>query len=342
MIVDKFERLNGAPASRVEHKRRKEHVKKIIVHHPQYNEVLEQLEDMLYMSDGSVSPDQLFIFGPTGVGKSTVTTEFKDRYPPVEVFTSDKHYTRIPVLHVRVPPKASPKALASKLLNQMGDPFFNVGTEVQMTSRIHHFIRELEIKMIILDEFQHLIDSDRDSVLATAANWVKTFSEESSIPVVLCGMPNSINIFAKEKQLDRRYATKLSLKGFEYFTAEDKVMFRAFLDKVEQELPFADKSNLSNIRLADKLFYISMGIPFYVMKLLEFATEVASKKGEDSIHESHLEQALKKIGQVSRPFRVNPFNQDNFDLIDELSRETKKEGNSKTSQFAEKQNNRKK
>ncbi|OZQ66177.1 hypothetical protein CA599_19415, partial [Paenibacillus taichungensis] len=75
---------------------------------------------------------------------------------------------------------------------------------------------------------------------------------------------------------------------------------------------------------------------------LEFATEVASKKGEDSIHESHLEQALKKIGQVSRPFRVNLFNQDNFDLIDEISRETKKGGNLKTSHFAEKQNNRKK
>lgn len=49
------------------------------------------------MSDGSVSPDRLFIFGPTGVGEISVTTEFKDCYPSVEVFISDKQYTWNPI-----------------------------------------------------------------------------------------------------------------------------------------------------------------------------------------------------------------------------------------------------
>ncbi|PQP83580.1 transposase [Paenibacillus sp. PCH8] len=335
-----FQRLNGKPASKEEVKRRKEHVKQITVHYPQYSEVLELLEEILYMSEGSVSPDHLFIYGPTGVGKSTVTEEFKDRYPHIEVYTPKQEYTHIPVLHVVVPPKASPKALASEILNRMGDPFFNVGTEVQMTSRILGFIRNLDIKMIILDEFQHLIDSDKDSVLATAANWVKTFSDKSSIPVVLCGMPNSLRILAKERQLDRRFVTMVQMRGFEYTTAEDKLMFRAFLDKIEKELPFADRSNLTDTQIADKLFYISLGIPFYVKKLLEFATDIATKKGDDHINEEHLQQALRKIVEISRPFRVNPFNRIDFDLQDELAKESRKKG-PKKSNMNEKQNYRK-
>lgn len=334
--MDSFERLNGMPPNKEEMKRRKEHVKSIIIHHPKYNEMLEQLENMLYMCEGAVSPDQLFIYGPSGVGKSTVTKEFTDRHPSEWVNTPTRKFRRIPVLHVIVPPKATPKTLASKILYQMGDSFHSKGTEVQLTSRIHHFIRELEIKMIILDEFQHLINSETDHVITTAANWVKTFSEESAIPIVLCGMPNSINIFVKEEQLDRRYSYKEPMEAFQYTDAKEIINFRAFLDKVEEELPFADSSNLADKKLADKLYYISLGIPFYIMKLLEFGTEVALKEGEDKITESHLQQGLRKIKQVSRPFRINPFNIDGFDLGEELSKEKAAEDRFKAQILAEK------
>ncbi|MBJ9989265.1 MULTISPECIES: TniB family NTP-binding protein [Paenibacillus] len=340
--MEKFKRLNGIRPDREEMKRRKEHVKSIIIHHPKYNEILEQLEDMLYMSDGTVSPDQLFIYGTTGVGKSTVTKEFTNRHPSIIVSDSHRTYKHIPVLHVRVPPKATRKALASKILHQMGDPMFNKGTEVELTGRIHHFISELKMKMIILDEFQHLIDTDTDHVLATAANWVKTFSEESAIPIVLCGMPNSLNIFVKEEQLDRRYAYKEQMEAFNYAEADEIITFRAFINKVEEELPFADASNLADRKMADKLYYISLGVPFYIMKLLEFGTEVALKAGEDKITEMHLQIALRKIKQVSRPFRVNPFNMAGFNLEKELKKEHAEENRFKANLLGDKQRTRKK
>ncbi|PAD28714.1 TniB family NTP-binding protein [Paenibacillus sp. 7523-1] len=322
-----FKRLGGIAACREEVKLRTEHVKKIIIHHPQYDEILQQLEDILYMSDGSVSPEQLFIYGPTGMGKSTVTKEFTKRYPSFEVETTTRKFKKIPVLYLRVPPKATPKSLAAKMLEKMGDVLYSSGTEILLTRRIHHYIRELEIRMIVLDEFQHLIDADTDHVLTTAANWVKTFSEESGIPIVLCGMPNSVKIFAKEEQLDRRYSYKIWMEPFKYSTAEEKILFRAFLNKIEDDLPFADPSNinLANVQMADKFFYISLGVPFYVMKVLEFATEDASKKGEDKLTELHLQQALRKLKQITRPFRVNPFNRDDFNLIDELAKESAQE-----------------
>ncbi|MES7181304.1 TniB family NTP-binding protein, partial [Cutibacterium acnes] len=222
-------------------KRRIEHVKSIIVHHPKYDELLNELENILFFSDGSVNPDCLYLYGQTGVGKSTVTEEFTSRYPREVVKEDHREYTHIPVLHVKVPPKATPRALASKVLNIMGDPLHHKGTESELTSRIHHFVRELKVRMIILDEFQHLIDSDTDHVLTTASNWVKTFTEEIRIPVVLCGMPASTKVFASNPQLDRRFCNKVTLEPFAYGSEEEIVSFRIFLKVIDGQLPFANR-----------------------------------------------------------------------------------------------------
>ncbi|WNR43006.1 TniB family NTP-binding protein [Paenibacillus roseipurpureus] len=309
-----FERLAGKVPDSKELKRRVEHVRQIIVHHPKYENLLEELETLLNLSEGSVSPDGLFIIGPTGAGKSTVTKEFTARYPREIKETDDRVYTHIPVLRVVVPPKATPRMLASKILEDMGDPFSHKGSESELTSRIHHFAKELGIKGFIFDEFQHLIDADTEYVLATASNWVKTFTEEIGIAVILCGMPESVKVFISNPQLDRRFCNKVALEAFAYGTVEEILTFRVFLQKVDKMLPFAELANLADPRMADKLYFISMGIPFYVMKLLEYATYIAAKAGADKITEAHLEKALMKVKQVARPFVANPFADPNFDL----------------------------
>lgn len=320
-MENEFQELNGVKPSRQELKRRVEHVKKIIVHHPHYQQVLEELEMRFELGEDSVSPDCLYLYGPTGAGKSTVTSEFTKMYPREEVVTDTREYTRIPVLHVKVPPKATPRSLASKILFDMGDPNHFRGTETELTSRVHHLVEKCDIKMIVLDEFQHLIDSDTHYVLVTASNWVKTFTEEIKIPVVLCGMPESMRIFINNPQLDRRFTNKIELSPFRYGTAAEITTFRKFLREVEKQLPFAKHSNLSDVAIADRIYYTSLGIPFYVMQLLIEATTYAVNAGCDSIELRHLNQAFKKIKQTARPFTMNPFEAEDFELAAELKKE---------------------
>lgn len=85
--------------------------------------------------------------------------------------------------------------------------------------------------MIILDDFQHLIDADTDHVLKTASNWVKTFTEEVGIAVVLSGMSDSLKVFLANPQLDRRYCNKIELLPFSFGTADEIISFRTFLKK---------------------------------------------------------------------------------------------------------------
>lgn len=316
-----FESLMGQGASIQELVKRKEHVKGIIVHHPQFLELLDELEMMLYFSEGSVSPEGVYIYGDTGVGKSTLTLKFRDRYPKEHIIEDEQEYTRIPVLHVRVPPKATNRMLASKILEKMGDPLHYKGTEALLTSRIHHYVKKLGIKMLILDELQHLIDAETEHVLKTASNWVKTFTEEVGIAVVLSGMPESLHVFLANPQLDRRYCNKIELLPFSYGTTEEIISFRTFLKKIDGQLPFSEVSNLADPELSGKIYYVTKGVPFYVMKLLEEATVIAAMNGSDSIRQIDLAKALTKIKQVGRPFVSNPFLHEMFDLSSLFTKE---------------------
>lgn len=113
---------------------------------------------------------------------------------------------------------------------------------------------------------------------------------------------------------DRRYCNKIELKPFAFGSVEEINTFRTFLKKIEMQLPFPTSSNISDPYIASKIFYMSKGIPFYVMKLIEEAVLFALLYGSDCIDETYFEKAYNKISQAGRTFVINPFNELDFDL----------------------------
>ncbi len=311
-MEQKFKSLKGKAPDLKEIKRRKEHVKTIIIQYPRYKALIDKIEEHHQLSLGSVQPDGLFLYGETGLGKSTILKEYESKYPRHVV----DGCTKIPVLYLIVPVGATPKSVASKILYKMGDPNFDRGTENNMTARILSFVEKCEVEMIIIDEFQHLIDSESKNVLNKASNWVKNLTNDIKIPILVCGMPESERVFAYNEQLDRRFCEKQNLQPFSYQSKEDQIEFRAFLNGIDKQLPFPEQSYIADPILAQKMFYATNGNPFYIKKILEEATVSALKNGCDSIEEDDLYIAFKSITLSSRPFVINPFNNENFNLLD--------------------------
>ncbi|MCM3443547.1 TniB family NTP-binding protein (plasmid) [Metabacillus halosaccharovorans] len=316
-----FKRLNGFPASLEEVRNRREHVKSIIVEHPRYREIYEKIQEMHFFSKGSVKADSLFLSGRTGVGKTTLLEEYKEQY---KRFINDEGYTIVPVLYNKVPVGATPKSVAASLLRSLGDPAYDKGTENSQTARLLHFIKMCQVELIIIDEFQHLIDRDTKHVLNKASDWVKSFCDDAGVPIILCGMPESEKIFAHNDQLDRRFTEKVKMVGFDYMRKEDQIDFRIFLKSIDEQLPFIHKSDLANKNLADKIYYVSRGIPHYVNKLLVEATTLAAKNGNDFIDENHLYEAFKRINISNRPYIINPFGDERFNIIEAFDVEDRK------------------
>lgn len=190
-----------------------------------------------------------------------------------------------------------------------------------MTARILSFVEKCEVEMIIIDEFQHLIDSESKKVLNKASNWVKNLTNDVNIPILVCGMPESSKVFEINEQLDRRFCEKQSLQPFSYQSREDQIEFRAFLNGIDKQLPFPEQSFLADPILSQKIFYATKGNPFYIKKLLEESTVSALKNGCDSITEDDLFISFKSISLSTRKFVINPFNQENFNLIDAFENE---------------------
>ncbi|URN93097.1 MAG: TniB family NTP-binding protein [Candidatus Pristimantibacillus lignocellulolyticus] len=319
-----FSSLNGIALtfSEPEYKERIEHVKKIIVRHPQYEEVYNELEEVHITSQGSVQASQLNLSGRTGAGKTTIVKQYVERHPRKLTDTG----TIIPVLYVKVPPRLkTPKALASKILGEMGDLFANSGTDEELGRSIVQFVRDCQTEMIILDEFQHLIDRDTLNVLATASDWLKLLTEELNIPVILCGLPESKDIFEYNEQIDGRYPRRIILEPFGFEEQAQQKKFRLFLKKLDGEMPFSEYSNLSDPMLASKIHYVTEGVPRYIKDILIEATKTSLKRGIDYINEDSLHDAFHRLTRSNQRYAINPFGDARFNYFDAIEIKRKKE-----------------
>ncbi len=325
MENNNFLQLNGQPANLKDIKQRRETVKKTIVYHPQYKEILSLIEEHYYFNKDSVEPEGLFIKGYTGVGKSTMLKEFAQKFPTFEVNGT----TKIPVFYTKVPVGAKPTSLASAFLEFLGDPVSDKGNLPSRTKRLKNLIKDCEVQMVIIDEFQHLIDKDTTHVLQTASDWVKDFLEDIHKPIVLCGMPDSERIFKHNPQLGRRFSNRLELTSFQFGTKEQQKVFRSFLYNLDLKLPFYSTSNLASADLTPKIFYATYGNQYYIKELIKEAAVISAKRGRDFIDEESLEIAYDGISISNRPFAKNPFKIEEFNLIMEIEKEKRKTENEK-------------
>lgn len=314
------ESLHGQPISFQELKKRKGRVQNIIVEHPRYKKVLDKIREHHLLSSDTLRAEGLFLTGETGVGKSTLLKRYTGMYPRRIV----DGYTIIPILYTRVPVGATPKSVASKILLDLGDPAYDKGTENNQTSRILQFVQKCKLELIIIDEFQHLIDRDTQHVLNRASDWVKSFADDVGIPLLLCGMPESQKIFKHNAQLDRRFCMREELTAFKYGTKEEQIEFRGFLKSIDKELPFPNQSHLADIGIAERLYYASNGIQFYLMKVIEEATVNALKLGQDQLTQYDLSIAFQSVKISQRPYMRNPFSEDKFNLLNEMDMELRR------------------
>ncbi|NHM32433.1 AAA family ATPase [Bacillus sp. C11] len=315
--MNTFPKLNGQPASLQDIKNRKEHVKKIIVNHPKYKDIYDRIQETHLLSVAAGQPDGVFLAGLTGVGKTTLLKDYESTHPRKRI----NGKTIVPIFYFKVPVGATPKSFASQALYHLGDPNFERGTLVQMTARLLKLVKACNVEMMVIDEFQHLIDKDSSNVLKNASDWIKTFIEDAKIPVLICGMPESKSIFEVNNQLDRRFCTRLTLESFNYSTKEEQIEFRAFLNTVDKQLPVAEQSFLADPGLSEKFYYATNGVPFYIMRIIEQATIIAAKHGLDKISESELFLAYKAVTISQRPNAKNPFKNPSFNLFDAIDEE---------------------
>lgn len=315
-----FSSLNGKPIDESELKERLHILDQIVVPHQRFFELYQVIHECHRFKKGAA------ILGDTGAGKSTLFKTYESRFPrSTKTKTVNNNwieYDTVPVLRVELDSNSKPQNVASKMLQKLGDPFYHRGTEKQLTARVKEHIKDAEVELLIIDELQHLIDTDTQRVIRKAADWLKQLLNDLNLPIIFGGIRDDAKrIFENNKQLDERFPYKPTFYGFEYQTDEQRKEFRGFLKSIDYQLPFSERSNIFDPYLSEKIFYATLGIPRTLNHLLHHSVKHALKAGKDKLDESDLKYGFSLLSFESRPRVTNPYYVKAFDLKVALEKE---------------------
>lgn len=276
------------------------------VFHPILKSVLEKI-DRCHKSYGRAGePENLFISGITGLGKTTLCKIYLQRYPNIQINSDDK----IPVLYARTPTPATIKNLASGLLEAMGDPCSDRGTTVTITKRLKTFLKACGVELIILDEFQHL--NGTENKLYQAADWLKALIEDSNVPIVVIGLPESTGVLNTNSQLNRRFSHRCDLEPFGWESAEDRKFFTSLLHTIDLKLPFPERTQLASEDLKPRIFDASDGVFGDLIKLIRFSAQYSIEENHQRIQIKSFIRAYEEHIKPRKPDKENPFIPKNF------------------------------
>jgi DNA transposition AAA+ family ATPase len=270
-------------------------IEQIYVWSPMLRGLIELMNHCREFSKIAAEPKSILITGDQGAGKTKLIERYLENFP--RVVTAEK--TLVPVLAVDVIMPATVKSLVGDLLAALGDPAADKGTVASQTRRLCNLLKKCETELIILDEFQHLIDWKSSKVMKNISNWLKVLMNRTKLPIVLIGMPNSVDILDTKgnEQLKRRFSARKRLEPFRWGEddedQEDMINFLGKLDEALAEL-LPRRSGLAEAETAWLIHSATGGVIHKIMKLVRGAARAALTQGLKKIDLALLEEAYEE------------------------------------------------
>jgi Cdc6-like AAA superfamily ATPase len=283
-------------------------VKNIFVATKTLQNLIDKMEDIRELSiidNYKNAPDCMFITGETGVGKTTLIEQYmavNDRYD--EPFEGGER-TIVPVLYCSLPKAKHPKPVVSELLYELSKSNYGMkGDVTDLTKTLIGQIKAANVELIIIDEFQHAIETTNKNVIQDIGEWFKIFLNKAKIPMVFVGVPWCYPILEVNQQLRRR-VRKRHCKISNY-TIETFKEFQQFIQAIENQLPVKPFEELCLSLNAFRLFAASDGNISELMDgVIIPACNKAIKDNSGVITKTHFIDAIEENTDFVR--ENNPF-----------------------------------
>lgn len=284
-------------------------LRRVYVRYPSAEPIFEVL-DRLY-NYGSLAGESggsakcVLLTGESRSGKSALLHKWQARRPPSVEGDVDHR----PVLYVETPHNCTPKGLSRAILRELGVPDL-ITTRATNDSLLHQVdihLKAQRVKVIILDELQHFIDSANRRVINSSAEFLKSLLNMGKCSFVLAGIPSAVAVIEENDQLEGRMLSRFHLSGFDLSVPQQKAEYQAIIKAFGDQLPFELPSNLQ--LLAPKLARATKGSLGRSIDLIVNATEIALDQNAKSLEVQHLREALDlRHGGPSTGF-LNPFDE---------------------------------
>lgn len=280
--------------------------KRIVIRYKQFEDIEKDITECKETSRDTGEPQCMALEGQTGVGKTTIVKEFSRRYPAYDV----EDRTIVPVLYVETPSPATVKDMAITMLTALGDPLPGHGTTATLNYRLSHLIRECQVELVILDEFQHLIDSETNRVLNKVSDWLKSLIKTTNVPYLVVGIEGRVEpILRANAQLSRLFAVREVLRPFEWDANNPESLseFNSFVATFTNEIGTRFDMETDRIHLLYRLHQATRGFAGNLINLLRYAENLRKAKGLSHIGLANLAIAYDKRLKKHLLIGKNPF-----------------------------------
>jgi len=279
-----------------------------LIRYPRLKELHEAIQLCATLSEVAGEPQCMALMGVTGAGKSTVARTYSLAFPRSET----PHGARIPVVYLETPAPATIKSVAAAALRQMGDPRAIHGTLWSMDARLTHYLRECQVRLVIMDDFHHLFDDETQAALGTVSNWLKVLIKESNVPFLVVGLEDKIRLILRANpQLSRLFAMRETLQplAWDPAQAETLVAFSKFVQYAEQAIGLPLSDELSRAEWLHRLHFATGGVVGHIINLMRQAMVLsqAAEPAATALTLRWVSLAFRQRLQEDWPQRADPF-----------------------------------
>lgn len=253
-----------------------------LIRYPRFNELHQEIRRCQQVSKILGEPQCMALEGVTGAGKTRLVKAYADSFKRVETDEG----TIIPVFYVDVPSPVTIRDLAQEMLRQLGDPNYDKGTRAAMTTRLVGLIKDCCVDLVVLDEFQHLIDSQTNHILRQVSDWLKSLIKKSGKSFLVVGIEGMVEIILDaNSQLRRLFAVREKLEPFVWDGGDIEALkeFSRFVRYAEKAAGRRLTRDLTRMEMMYRLHYATDGVVGNVMNLVFNAAISAVEQGRDSI-----------------------------------------------------------
>ncbi|MBU2071777.1 MAG: TniB family NTP-binding protein [Gammaproteobacteria bacterium] len=276
--------------------------------YPAIQEIFNDFDELRFNRNFQSDQQCMLITGDTGVGKSHLINEYKKR----TLASQDYGREAMPILISRISSGKGFDATLTQMLVDLdhfgGYQFTKRGYRTDLRKKLVDNLIKAQVELLIINEFQELIEFKTGIERQHIANGLKYISEEAKVPIVLVGMPWAEQI-AEEPQWSSRLVRRRKL---EYFSLQKDIkLFRQYLMSLAKNMPFERPPKLEDKRFAIPLFAACKGENRALKHLLIESLKVAMSNGDSTLEIHHISAAYDSTflnKNINKPQQhINPF-----------------------------------